>query len=404
MFDVDLTNETTVSEAFRVDPSRGANNAEVSRQWASRPADQRFLDLNSLYSKLRSRADSTRSMILQSKEIEFIAPDPKTLADTHKLLVGLPGGRTAGPTHWSFGQLAGLADFSAKELRKLPTQLGADVLNYCMKSLRDVPEIKTYTSEGLLRAATGPKYGWIPDCDVVQAVQQIAGNGTGDERWKIPGVLNWQRNTYDPFSPVTIDSTTLYASDRDVFMFLVDDTHPIEIGKLRDESPDYIFRGFYVSNSEVGSGTMRIAAFYLRGVCMNRNLWGVEGFKEISIRHTSQAPARFVEEARPALLSFANGSERSLVDGVQKAKAAVVAEEEKEALAFLRNRGFSDKRAKAIVLRDAESGGLREPGEFPRTIWDMSQAITAEARSIPNSDARLDMEMKAGALLDRVAA
>ena len=27
----------------------------------------------------------------------------------------------------------------------------------------------------------------------------------------------------------------LYASDRDVFIFLVDDTHPIEIGKLKKE-------------------------------------------------------------------------------------------------------------------------------------------------------------------------
>jgi hypothetical protein len=35
---------------------------------------------------------------------------------------------------------------------------------------------------------------------------------------------------------------------------------------------------FYCWNSEVGSKTLGIASFYLRAVCMNRNLWGVENF------------------------------------------------------------------------------------------------------------------------------
>ena len=40
------------------------------------------------------------------------------------------------------------------------------------------------------------------------------------------------------------DTTTLYASDRDVFLFLVDDTHPIEAGRLPNGEPDLYFRGF----------------------------------------------------------------------------------------------------------------------------------------------------------------
>jgi hypothetical protein len=38
--------------------------------------------------------------------------------------------------------------------------------------------------------------------------------------------------THNPLVDVTKDTTTLYASDRDVFLFLVDDTHPIEAGRL----------------------------------------------------------------------------------------------------------------------------------------------------------------------------
>ena len=77
-----------------------------------------------------------------------------------------------------------------------------------------------------LRAVTGPDYGRIFDHELVEAVQRIAGNGTGDTRWKVPGVLDWSTGVYNPRVDITQDKTTLYASDRDVFLFLVDDLNP----------------------------------------------------------------------------------------------------------------------------------------------------------------------------------
>ena len=41
--------------------------------------------------------------------------------------------------------------------------------------------------------------------------------------------------------------------------------------------------------SKSGLKTLGIASFDLRAVCHNRNLWGVEGFEEITIRHTKYA-------------------------------------------------------------------------------------------------------------------
>ena len=124
-----------------------------------------------------------------------------------------------------------------------------------------------------LRAVTGPDYGRIYDHELVEAVQRIAGDGVGDTRWKVPGVLDWSTGVYNPRVDVTRDTTTLYASDRDVFLFLVDDLNPIEAGRLPDGSPDLYFRGFYCWNSEVGAKTLGMASFYLRAVCQNRNLW-----------------------------------------------------------------------------------------------------------------------------------
>jgi len=48
---------------------------------------------------------------------------------------------------------------------------------------------------------------------------------------------------------------------------------------------------------------------------MNRNLWGVENFEEITIRHSKFAAPRFAHEAAPALTSFANSSPAPFVAG-----------------------------------------------------------------------------------------
>ncbi|AOW49721.1 hypothetical protein A4R89_10165 [Acetobacter ascendens] len=95
---------------------------------------------------------------------------------------------------------------------------------------------------------------------------------------------------------ITKETTMLYASDRDAFLLLVDDTHPIEAGRLPNGDSDLYFRGFYAWNSEVGSKSVGIASFYLRGVCQNRILWGVENFEQITIQHSKFAASRFMHQ------------------------------------------------------------------------------------------------------------
>src|SRR3954463_11091983 len=131
--------------------------------------------------------------------------------------------------------------------------------------------------------------------------------------------------TYNPRVDVTAETTTLYASDRDVFLFLCDDLNPIEAGRLPDGSPDLYFRGFYCWNSEVGSRSLGIASFYLRAVCQNRNIWGAEQFEEITIRHSKYAASRFADEAAPAPPSFAASSASTFVAGIRAARAHIVA-------------------------------------------------------------------------------
>ena len=119
------------------------------------------------------------------------------------------------------------------------------------------------------------------------------------------------------------------------------DRNPIEAGKLPDGSPDLYFRGFYCWNSEVGAKTLGMASFYLRAVCQNRNLWGVEDFQEITIRHSKYAASRFAHEATPALTRFANSSPQGFVNGIKAARQQIVARTDEDRDDFLRKRGVT---------------------------------------------------------------
>lgn len=381
---------------YRVDVSRGERIGRVSSEWFNRPDDQRYLSLSELYASVRGRAERsrTRTMASAAIRVEARSDNPE-----HMALI-LPGadGPTV-PTHWSFGQLSSLIGAPAAYMRQLPAPLAAINLQYGLSSHRaeQIKTLETVDGRVELRAVTGPDYGRIYDHELVEAVQKIAGNGPGDTRWKVPGVLDWSSGIYNPDVDIAKDTTTLYASDRDVFLFLVDDRNPIEAGRLPNGEPDLFFRGFYCWNSEVGAKTLGMASFYLRAVCQNRNLWGVEDFQEITIRHSKYAASRFAQEAAPALTRFANSSPLAFVNGIKAARQRIVARTDEDRSEFLRTRGFS-KAETAKVIETV----LVEEGRKPESIFDFVQGITRIARDKPHQDVRLDLEGKAKKLLDRV--
>ena len=390
-------NEPEVSSGFRVDASRGERVGRVSSEWYSRPDDERFLSLTTLHDAVRSRAEQATARTVESRAVRVEA----SRDNAERLALIVPGrDEPVSPTHWSFGQLCGLVGAPSSYMRQLPAPLAGINLQHGLLSHR-AELVKTLEADDgrvELRAVTGPDYGRIWDHELVAAVQGIAGNGTGDTRWKIPGVLDWATMTHNPFVDVTAETTTLYASDRDVFLFLVDDTHPIEAGRLADGSPDLYFRGFYAWNSEVGSKTLGIASFYLRAVCQNRNLWGVEGFEEIAIRHSKYAASRFAHEAAPALTNFANSSPAPFVAGINAARERIVASTSEDRESFLRKRGFSRPETAKII-----ETVLNEEGHPPGSVFDFVQGITALARSKAHQDTRLELEGKAKRLLERTA-
>ena len=290
--------DAPVSGAYKVDISRGQRIGRVSSEWFSRPDDERYLSLSALHEAVRARSERATARTVETRMLRVEA----SRDNAERLALTVPGrDDPISPTHWSFGQLCGLVGAPSTYMRQLPAPLAGINLQHGLLSHR-AELVKTLEADDgrvELRAVTGPDYGRIWDHELAEAVMRIAGDGVGDTRWKVPGLLDWSTMTHNPFVEVTKDTTTLYASDRDVFLFLVDDTHPIEAGRLPMGMRTCISGASTVGTQRWAPRTLGIASFYLRAVCMNRNIWGAEGFEEISIRHSKFAGHRFAHQAAP---------------------------------------------------------------------------------------------------------
>lgn len=356
---------------------------KVSNQWANRPNDQRFLTVDSLLAKVAGRREecSVRDVALDAMVLEPNAQGTELmLTDKHSV--------TGMLNHWSFGQLCTRAKAPAGYLRTLPAELACIPLQWSMETHEtasnegnDAKIMIRKNGETFVSAITSPTYGRIWDVDVVRAISE----NVDLDAWKVPAA------SYSGTDPLR--ATTLYASDRDVFMFLVNEENTIDV------DGESLKRGFYVWNSEVGSATFGIATFTYDRVCDNRIIWGQNNFKELTIRHTSGGPHRFVAQAVPQLAAYVEGDTVQASATIRAAKAKEVGKDRESVLSWMRSRGFSVPTARKAY--DAAEKDKR--GYNPRTVWGLVQGVTDVAHDIAHTDERTDLEAKAGALLDDIA-
>ena len=361
---------------------------QASRQWSTRPPEERFTSLPTMRAKLEELRANSSAKVLSSRHLSAIPTD-----DNRGILIEGPSGHAAAPSNWAFGQLANLSGAPGAYLRTLPAPLAADCLNYGLRVERDATDTgvlltrRPGTSELELRAATGPRYGRIWNVDVVRALEDRFGDGvTGD--FRVPGEFGRE------LSQVTTANTTLFAGDRDMFVFLADEKNRIELPNRRDGKTGELARGFFVTNSETGAGALKIKTFLFDYVCANRIVWGAEELEEISIRHTASAPDRFIEEAAPALLEYSRASASGITTALRAAQSTKLEKVD----AFLASR-FGPRVADRI-----KTVHMAEEGRPIETAWDAVTGATAYARSIPWTADRVEFESTAGAILEDIAA
>ena len=343
------------------------------KEWGTRPVDQRFQSLADLEVAVTSRRDLSREVVLATEALKLIPTEHNGIE--------IQGSGGAILSNWSFGQAAALGGAPAGFLRELPAPLAADVLNYKLaraerKNVSVLVGADPSGGHATARAFTSERYGRIWDADVVRLVRDVV-DGTS---WKPP--LGYEGGRWGaPLVP-----SGLYASDRDSFIFMVDETRPIEHGR------DVLHRGFIVRNSEVGAATFEFLAFLYRTVCGNNIIHGGQSIGEFKVKHLGNAWSR-AHIVRPALADYVAsdpGSELLLID---HAKSKSVGSDDSEVGQWLKAKGFT----KAEVTGAIDKTHREENG--PENLWAVVQGLTAYARERAHTDERVNLERRAGALL-----
>ena len=363
------------------------NITKASTQWQNRPDDERFESLLAMNDHLQALRSVSLERVVSAKSITVV---PKNDGYNGLGVLGKTDTITD-LTHWSMGQLAYRAGAPAGYLRSLPAPIAADCLNIGLQRDKDQEYVGALLSISnsdsgpntpVLRALTGPQYGRIWNATISQALVDRFGDGlTGD--FRVPGEFGKQ-------TTVTKANTTIYASDRDMFVFLADEKNKIELPNRRDGKAGLLSRGFFVWNSEVGASTFGVATFLFDYVCANRIVWGANEYKEIKIRHTANAPEKWIEEITPTLEQYAQSSTLGITQAIAAARNSRVEKVED----FLKSR-FTERQTTRIIQAHATDEG--RPME---NLWDIATGITAFARDIGYQDERILLERKAGLILN----
>lgn len=359
---------------------------QASIQWATRPHDERFANLHDMQSAMTRLRQRSVVDVVSNRKIELTPGNGR-----RELQIGVDAGPLAGltmePTHKSFGQLCSLAspgNSPAGYFREsnLPAAVIADCLNHNLRFNRDVESVgilgtgKADTLIGDLRAATGPNYGRVWNSEVVDALVEQFGDGISG-MWRVPGEFG-QRVS------ITKANTTLFASDRDMFVFLADEENRIETAGRN------LARGFFLWNSEVGDTTLGLGFFLFDYVCCNRIVWGADKYTEVRVRHTKGAPDRWLEEIQPVLTEYHNGSAAPIIEAIEHARQVKIEADEDD---------FIASRFGKRMVEPLRAISMSEEGHPIENAWDLAVAATAHARSIPNTNDRLEVERAAGLLL-----
>jgi len=348
------------------------------KSWARRPGDEQFTQLSELSTHLKDRH-------LRS-EFEIVSAVDLSIIDKGYMSVATPSKKWGmGLNNWSFTQLCQWADVPAFYLRKLPVDIAAFNLEYGLKNLSNNATLNLMSTDDSVRAVTSGTYGRVWDHQVVEMVEEVLDENP-TARWVVPSEASFTSG-HNP--------TTLYAGDRDMWVFLVKDNDPISIWNPNREEYETLYHGSIIRNSEVGKAKIEFLDFLYRSICSNRMIYMTDGStKKFGIRHTISAPERFELEGKQILTQFLTTPSTVYKETLEKAMTTKVGETEDEVKDWMKAKlQITKKQAGRIIDR-----AIAEEGDY-RTPWVLTQGGTSLAKMQENTDTRVELERNMSRML-----
>jgi len=390
------------------------NLYQASAQWASRPADQRFWTIDEAYQFCKGYAD-----VADERVIDFGKAELVNSGSNLALSLG-DGSAPVTMTHWSFGQLARMAGAPAEYLRKLPVELASKCLesgldnHFAGRDDMGKSGLVHGGSVPVLRALTSDKYTRFWNHQVFERLGGLQSQG-----WKVPparpGTMSGDNvriatekdcldvrmaglgiNPGDPIAPAGI-----YASDHDMFAFMVNEDY-----RIKDGSDGGLSRGFFVSNSEVGASALKLTLFYYRHVCSNHIVWGAENVLDIAVRHIGNVEGRFTVEIEGSVGKYLQESSAADEQRIKRAQSMILGTNSTDILDGIfkltnrkRRHGLPEALNLEIVQTAIEEAEANPEDGNPFSLWGFANGLTRVSQTFGYADRRTAIDAAAGQLL-----
>lgn len=393
----------------------GSNLYAAAKQWASRPADERFWTLEDARDTCKAYADTATEQTIDLGRAAVAAVNGTDVG-----LVLPDGAGVAKLTHWSFGQLCRRANAPADYLRRLPAALASQCVRAGIKAAcGDEPDqtkaLVHANGTTVLRSVTSEKYTRFWNWEVFDRLVPMQADG-----WRVPPARPSAAD--DPRArPATaadcldvrmaglgirpgamIAPAGIYASDHDLFAFLVNENNRID-----DGSDGGLSRGFFVSNSEVGAAALKVTCFHYRHCCSNHIVWDASNVVEISVRHVGDVGGRFQVELAGAVQKYLTASAKEETERVAAARRLVLGATKDEVLDAVFKALSGNRRAglpSGINLK--QIGAAYDLAEThsdtdgsPRTVWGYVNGMTRLSQQTGYADDRNFLDRAASAVL-----
>ncbi len=381
----------------------------ASMQWANRPDDERFENMGALLAQMNQWRAHASEVKVPTKALTIRAeavPNGKV----EPMLIG-PNGGGMRFTHYGFGQFARMIGAPSDYLRSLPSDLASQAMAHGLANAdKSGDSVILMHSNGTrsLRAITSERYTRVWNADVAEWAGNLGAN------WQVPparparpgqkgtrvatqdDILHGRAfgskagglsiNVGDMIAPAG-----LYASDHDMFIFMVDQTRPVVVGN------EVLYRGFFMENNEVGAGSLKLTMFLYDTVCGNHIVWGAQKVVEYRIRHMGEKVQNRFTEAKQGMIAASETSDAGDMALIQRAMAFNLGTTKEAVMVATQGAGLSKRLSEQAYVTAVE---FEDVHGSPNTAWGQMSALTRLSQATGYADDRDAMDRKARSILE----
>lgn len=395
-----------------------SNLYAASVQWSRREPDERYENLDTLYTAAKRQKDQSRDISTRLRSMEIVATNNGDI-----VLEGSKG--QAKLTNYAFRQLTNRLNFPADALSedRLSAELAAQVLSYRRAKVLEQDsdtELQLLLQSGhtnmTVRSITSTTYARVFNADLIPFLQKLVqqynfrvppsrpafNNQPGTRPATKADILPNQGDfglavkEGDPIAP-----GALFLGDREMFTLLVNTEDQIDDGTGRKLST-----ALMMENSEVGAASFKLVKANMARICGNLILWDVQDIVSYSYKHIGTAYDRVMSGLDAAERLIAQYRPEQLAESIEPLRRHQIAESKDEVVDNVYKLRLDQVLTKKVVEAGFDMAvQFRDlDGISPYSPWGLVAGITRHSQSLPYSDARLGIDTAAGKILNHYSA